>query len=130
MTARKLYNTNPGDRLIVSHYLACAEVVHMKTSALDPNECAGYTAASLIPHLNGTDWGVVCMAVNAAVEKAAREASNPESVLLFEIPDYVGGAHLAIIELRGYVPTSLAKKQGRWTSVRATLFRLNGVHEG
>ena len=117
MTARKLNNTNPIDLLKAALYAACAKDIHTETSALNPDEYAGYTAASLIPDLNDTDWEVIYEAVNEAVEKAAQGDPNPESVLLFEI---TGSPHLAVIELFGYVPTA----PWRWTSVRAHLVSL------
>jgi len=53
--------------------------------------------------------------------KAAWGDPDPESVLLFEIPDYPGSPRLAVIELFGYVPTNPARNQGCWTAVRAHL---------
>ena len=124
MTARKLNNTNPIDLFKAALYTACAENTHTETRALDPDEYAGYTAATMIPGLNDTDWEVIYEAVNEAVEKAAQGDPDPESVLLFEIPDYPGSPHLAVIELFGYVPTNPARKQGYWTAVRARLVTL------
>ena len=124
MTARKLNNTNPIDLLEAALYAACAKNVHTETRALNPDEYTGYTAATMIPGLNDTDWEVIHEAVNEAVEKAAQGAPDPESVLLFEIPDYHGFPHLAVIELFGYVPTTQARKQGCWTAVRTQLFTL------
>ena len=121
MTARKLNKTNPIDLYKAALYAACAENVHTETRALDPDECAGYTAATMIPGLNDTDWEVICEAVNEAVEKAAQGDPNPEGVLLFEIP---GSPHLAVIELFGYVPTDPARNRGCWTAVRAHLVTL------
>jgi hypothetical protein len=118
MTARKLNNTNPLDLCKAALYVACAENIHTDTRALNPDEYAGYTAASMIPGLNDTDWEVIYEAVNEAVEKAAQGDANPESVLLFEIH---GSPHLAVIELFGYVPTDPARNQGCWTAVRAHL---------
>lgn len=123
MTARKLNNTNPHDLLKAFHYAAFGESIHTETRALNPNEYAGYTAAELIPDLNDTDWEVIYDAVNEAVEKAAQGDPDPESVLLFEIP---GSAHLAVIELFGYVPTDPARNQGYWTGVRTHLASLEG----
>lgn len=126
MTARKLNNTNPIDLLRAALYAACAKNIHIDTRALDSDEYAGYTAASMIPGLNDADWEVIYEAVNEAFEKAAQGDTNPESVLLFEIPDYPGSPHLAVIELFGYVPTNTARSQGYWTGVRA---RLAGLKE-
>lgn len=121
MTVRKLDDTNPIDLLKAALYAACTKNIHTETHALNPNEYAGYTAASLIPGLNDTDWEVVYEAVNEAVEKAAQGDPDPESVLLFEIP---GSPRLAVIELFGYVPTDPARNQGCWTAVRAHLASL------
>jgi len=121
MTARKLNKTNPVDLLKAALYAACAESIHTDTRALNPDEYAGYTAASMIPGLNDTDWEVIYEAVNEAVKKAAWGDPDPESVLLFEIPDYPGSPRLAVIELFGYVPTNPARNQGCWTAVRAHL---------
>lgn len=124
MIARKLNNTNPIDLLKAALYAAYAKNIHTDTRALNPDEYAGYTAASMIPGLNDTDWEVIYEAVNEAVEKAARGDANPESVLLFEIPDYLGSLHLAAVELFGYVVTNPAENQGCWTGVRAHLLTL------
>ena len=124
MTARKLNKTNPIDLLKAALCAACAENIHTETRALDSDECTGYTAATMIPGLNDTDWEVIYEAVNEAVEKAAQGDPNPEGVLLFEIPDYPGSPHLVVIELFGYVPTDPARKQGCWTAVRAHLVTL------
>ena len=106
MTTRKLSNTNPIDLLKAALY------------------------ANMIPGLNDTDWEVIYGAVNEAVEKAAQGDPAPEGVLLFEIPDYPGPPHLAVIELFDYVPTNPARKQGCWTTVRAHLVTLRcGRHE-
>ena len=121
MTARKLNNTNPIDLLKAALFTAYAEDIHTETRALNPGERAGYTAATMIPGLNDTDWEVIYEAVNEAVEKAAQGAPNPEGVLLFEIP---GSLHLVVIELFGYVLTDPAKKQGCWTGVRTHLITL------
>lgn len=121
MTARKLNNTDPIDLFTAAIYAAKGKNIHTDTRALNPDEYAGYTAASMIPGLNGTDWEVVYEAVNEAVEKAAQGDTDPENVLLFEIP---GSPHLAIIELFGYVPTDPARNQGCWTGVRAYLTSL------
>lgn len=130
MTARKLDNTNLHDLRTAFSYAAHGETIHTETGNLNPYEYAGYTAACLIPDLNDTDWEIIYDAVNEAVEKAARGGSAPEDVLLFEIPGYRHGTpHLAVIELSGYVPTNLAKTQGYWISVRATLLKLNGIHK-
>jgi hypothetical protein len=118
MTARKLNKTNPVDLLKAALYAGCAEIIHTETSALNPDEYAGYTAASMIPDLNDTDWEVIYEAVNEAVEKAAQGDPDPEDVMLFEIP---GSPHLVVIELFGYVPTDPARNQGWWTGMRAHL---------
>ena len=120
MTARKLNKTNPEDLFTAYWFAAYGELIHLETGALNPNEYAGYTAATLIPGLNDTDWEVIYEAVNEAVEKAARGDSNPEDVLLFNIPSR---ALLAVVELDGFVPTNLGGNQGYWTSVRARLVR-------
>lgn len=117
MTARKLNDTNPIDLLTAALYAAYAKLSHMDTRALNPDEYAGYTAANMIPGLNNTDWEVIYEAVNEATEKAAQGDPNPEGVLLFEIPDYHGSPHLAVIELLGYVPTN----RWCWTAVRTRL---------
>ena len=124
MTVRKLNRTNPIDLSKAVLYAAYVKNVHTDTRVLIPGVYAGYTAASMIPGLNDTDWEVVYEAVNEAVEKAAQGDPDPERVLLFEIPDYPGSPHLAVIELLGYVPTNRARKQGRWTAVRARLASL------
>ena len=124
MTARKFNKTNLTDLLDAYSFAFCGETIHTETAALNPHEYAGYTAASLIPGLNDTDWEVIYEAVNEAVEKAAQGDPDPESVLLFEIPDYDGASRLAVIELFGYVPTNLERHQGYWTSVRAHLLGL------
>ena len=121
MTTRKLNNTDPIALLKAALYAACAKNIHTETRALDPDEYAGYTAATMIPGLNDTDWEVIYEAVNEAVEKAAQGDPDPESVLLFEIP---GSTHLAAIELFGYVPTDPARNQGYWTGVRTHLVAL------
>lgn len=121
MTARKLNKTNPIDLLKAALYAAYAKNIHTDTRALNPDEYAGYTAANMIPGLNDTDWEVIYEAVNEAVEKAAQGDPDPESVLLFEMP---GSAHLAVIELFGYVPTDPGRNQGFWTGVRAHLTSL------
>lgn len=118
MTARKLNNTDPHDLLKAACYAALGKVIYTETRAFDPDEYAGYTAASMIPGLNDTDWEVIYEAVNEAVEKAAQGDSDPESVLLFEIP---GSPHLVVFELFGYVATDPARNQGCWTAVRAHL---------
>lgn len=124
MTARKLNNTNPIDLLVAAFYAACAENIHTDTRALNPNAYAGYTAASMIPGLNDTDWELVYDAINEVVEKAAQGDPNPEDVLLFGISDYPGSPRLAVIELFGYVPTDPGRNQGYWTTMRAHLFAL------
>lgn len=124
MTARKLYNTNPVDMLTAALYVAYAKNVHKETRALDPDGYAGYTAASMIPGLNDTDWEVIYEGVNEAVEKAVQGDINLESVLLFDIPDHLGSPHLVVIELFGYVPTDPARNGGCWTGVHARLLRL------
>lgn len=121
MTARKLNNTDPIDLLKAFLYAACTKNVHTDTRALDPD---GYTAANMIPDLNDTDWEVIYEAVNEVVEKAAQGDPDPEDVMLFEIPDYPGSPHIAVIELFGYVPTDPARNQGCWTAVRASLSSL------
>ena len=120
MTARKLNNTNPIDLFGAYRFVACGETIHLETAALNPYGYAGYTAASLIPDLNDTDWETVYDAVNEAVEKAAQGDPKPESVLLFDIPSR---ALLAVVELDGYVPTNPGRNQGYWTKVRARLVR-------
>ena len=120
MTARKLNNTKPTDLLCAFYYAAFGESIHTEASALNPNEYAGYTAATMIPGLNDTDWEVIYEAVNDAVEKAAQGDPNPEEVLLFIISDYDAGPLLAVIELDGYVATD----PGFWTTVRAHLISL------
>ena len=121
MTARKLNNTNPIDLLRAALYAACAKNIHTETRTLNPDECAGHTAACMIPGLNNTDWEVICEAVNEAVEKAAQGDPDPEDVMLFEI---TGSPRLAVIELFGYVPTDPARNQGCWTGVHAHLLAL------
>lgn len=121
MTAQKLNNTSPIDLRRAALYWAFGKSIHADTRALNPDECAGYTAATMIPDLNDTDWEVIYEAVNEAVEKAAQGDPDPESVLLFEIP---GSPHLAVIELFGYVSTDRARNRGCWTAVRAHLVRL------
>lgn len=123
MTARKLNNTNPIDLLDAYRFAACGETIHLETGALNPHEYAGYTAASLIPDLNDTDWETIYDAVNEAVKKAAQGDPNPESVLLFNISNFAGISLLAVIELYGYVPTNPGRNQGYWTMVRARLVR-------
>ena len=127
MTIRKLNKTNVDDLLTAYRFAVCEETIHTETRALNPYEYAGYTAAELIPGLKDTDWEVIYTAINKAVEKAARGDSQPEHVLLFDIPDYGGTQHLAVIELLGYMPTNPAKKQGCWTGVRAHLVRQKTV---
>lgn len=126
MTARKLNNTNPIDLLDAYRFAACGETIHLETATLNPYEYAGYTAANLIPDLNDIDWEVVYEAVNEAVEKASQGDPDTEDVLLFNIPDYPGGPHLAVIELLGYTPTPPDRKRGCWTEVRARLVREKG----
>ena len=121
MTARKLNNTNPRDILDAYRFVVCGETIHLETAALNPYENAGYTAASLIPDLNDTDWETIYDAVNEAVKKAAQGDPQPESVLLFNIPSR---ALLAVIELDDYVPTNPARNQGCWTKVHASLLAL------
>ena len=118
MVARKLTQTNFDDILKAYRFAARGETIHLETSALNPHEYAGYTAASLIPDINDTDWEIIYDAVNEAVEKAAQGDPAPEQVLLFDIPSR---ALLAVVELEGYVPTNLARNQGYWTKVRARL---------
>ena len=120
MTARKLNATNFIDLLEAYKFAACGKTIHLETAAIDPHECAGYTAASLIPGLNDTDWEIIYNAVNEAVKKATQGDPEPESVLLFSIPSR---ALLAVIELDGYVPTDPARNQGCWTEVRARLVK-------
>lgn len=120
MTARKLNNTNPIDLLDAYRFAVCGEIIRLETAALNPYEYAGYTAASLIPGLNDTDWETIYDAVNEAVEKAAQGDPNPESVLLFDIPSR---ALLAVVELVGYVQANPARNQGYWTGVRARLVK-------
>lgn len=103
MTIRKLNNTNPRDLLTASRYATREEVLYTDASTLNPNEYPGYTVANMIPGLNDTDWEIIYADVNEAVQADP----NPESVLLFEIPDYADAPHLAVIELGGYVPTSV-----------------------
>lgn len=117
MTARKLDNTNPSDNLVAFHYMAYAKTIRTETRALNPDECAGYTAATMIPGLNDTDWEVIYVAVNEAVEKVTQGTRAPEAVLVFEISDYLGSPHLVVIELLGYVSTGPC----RWTAVRTSL---------
>ena len=118
MTARKLNNTNPIDMFEACRFAVYGEDIHLETTALNPHEYAGYTAATMIPGLNDTDWEVIYEAVNEAVEKAAQGDPDPEKVLLFDIPSR---ALLAVIELFGYVPTNTIKHQGYWTGVHARL---------
>lgn len=124
MTARKLNNTNPADLLKAAIYAAYGKTIHTQTCALTPGEYAGYTAASMIPGLGDTDREVIYDAVNEAVEKALRGDPDPEDVMLFDIPDYPGSPHLALIQLKGYVPTS----HWRWTTVCAHLLRMEANH--
>lgn len=124
MTAQKLNKTNPIDLLKAALYAACAKNIHTKTRALNPDEYAGYTAANMIPGLNDTDWEVIYEAVNEAVEKAAQGDPDLEDVLLFEIPNYPGSPHIAVIELFSYVPTTPDRNQGFWTGIRAHLVTL------
>ena len=70
MTARKLNNTNFIDLLDACRSAACRETIHLETAALNPYGYAGYTAASLIPGLNDTDWEIIYDAVNEAVKKS------------------------------------------------------------
>ena len=121
MIARKLNNTNPVDMVVAALYAAYSQSVHTDSRALKPGDYAGHTAATMIPGLSDADRKVICEAVNKAVKKAARGDANPESVLLFEIPDYPGSPHLAVIELLDYVSTNPASNQGRWTAVRVRL---------
>ena len=121
MTARKLNNTNPIDLLTAFCYSVCGKAIYTETVALNPHEYAGHTAASLIPDLNDTDWEVIYEAVNEAVEKAAQGDPDTEDVMLFEIPDYLGSPHIAVIELFGYAPTN--QPQGV-TAMRASLASL------
>lgn len=121
MTTRKLNKTNPIDLLRATLYVANVKNTHTDTRTLNPDECAGYTAATMIPDINDTDREVINEAVNEAVEKAAQGDPDPESVLLFEI---LGSARLAVIELFGYMPTDPDKNQGCWTGVRAHLASL------
>ena len=72
MTAQKLNNTNPINWLRAALYAAYGKTIHTDTRALTPDEYAGYTAATMIPGLNNTDWEVIYEAVNEAVEKAAQ----------------------------------------------------------
>ena len=118
MTARKLNNTNPIDLFKAACNAALGNVIYTETRDLDSDGNAGYTAASMIPGLNDTDWEVIYEAVNEAVEKAAQGDPDPEGVMLFEIPS---SAHLAVIELFGYVPTDPGRNQGCWTGVRTRL---------
>ena len=109
MTVRKLDSTNPIDMLKATFYAYCVESAHTETRALNPHKYAGYTAATMIPDLN------------EAVEKAAQGDPDPESDLIFEISDYPGASHLALIELFGYVVTDPGRNQGFWTGMRVYL---------
>ena len=126
MNARKLNKNNFCDLVKAYRFAACGETIRLETGTINPHEYAGYTAASMIPGLNDADCEVICEAVNEAVEKAAQGDPDPESVLLFEIPDYADAPHLVVIELFGYVPTSLTRNRGYWTSVHGWLVRLEG----
>mgnify|MGYP000843657259 CR=1 FL=1 len=109
MTVRKLTPTNGVDLLNACLLAARGETIHLETRALNPNGCAGYTVASMIPGLNNTDWETVYDAVNEAAE------NDPEGVLLFNISDYAGAPYLAVIELEG--------DEGRWTGVCTRLIK-------
>lgn len=122
MTARKLNKNNPDDLFKAFNYAAHGESFYMNTAALNPNEYAGYTVASLIPGLDDTDWETIYEAVNEAVEKAVQGDSDLEEVLLFNISDYHGSPHLVVVELFGYDPTNW----WCWTSVRARLLGYRG----
>lgn len=130
MTVRKLSKNNSHDLLSATSDSSHWEIISVQDGVLNPDEYAGYIAASLIPGLNDLDWEVIYTAVNEAVEKTEQGGSNPESVLVFEILGYAGSPLLAVIELYGYVPTNLTENQGYWTGVRAHLFSQKTFTEG
>lgn len=123
MTARKLTPDNCWDLSSALRYALHGEAIHAKATALNPNEYAGYTAASMIPGLNDTDREIIYEAVNEAVEKASQGDPDPEDVMLFEIPNDAGTPLLALIELDGYVPTNQARGRGYWTIARTWLVK-------
>ena len=136
MTIREIDIHDRRNLIDVIRRVAYAETVYLGVAVLHQDMNVGCTVANMLPDLDDTDRGVIDVAVNGAVEKAARRGFLDDA-LLFDISCNDDQHHerllLAVIELYGYKPMTPSINKGCRTQVLVRLTQANpdmpGVNE-
>ena len=127
MTSRQIDIHDRRNLIDVIRRVAYAETVYLGVAVLHQDTNVGYAVANMLPDLGITDRGVIDVAVNGAIEKAARRGFLDDA-LLFDIPVNDDQHHerlLAVIELYSYEPMTPSMNKGCRTQVLVRLTQAN-----
>ena len=135
MSARQIDIHDRQNLIDVIRRVAYAETVYLGAAVLHQDMNVGYAVANMLPDLGDTDRGVIDVAVNGVIEKAARRGFLDDA-LLFDLLVNDDKHHkrlLAIVELYGYEPMAPNVNKGCRTQVLVRLTQANpdmpGVNE-
>lgn len=127
MSAREIDIHDRRNLIDVIRRVAYAETVYLGVAVLHQDMNVGYAVANMLPDLGDTDRGVIDVAVNGVIEKAARRGYLDDA-LLFDVPVNDDRHHdqlLAIVELYGYEPMAPNVNKGCRTQVLVRLTQAN-----
>lgn len=137
MTSRQIDIHDRRNLTYLIRRAAYAETVYLGAAVLHQDMNVGYAVANMFPDFCAVDRGIIDVAVNGVIEKAAREGSGLlEKTLVFDIP--ADESHhreplLAVVELYGYEPMAPNVNKGLRTQVLVRHTRANpdmpGVNE-